>query len=94
MKNIICFCFSIMLFCFGGYEQVTAEVKENISICSTLSVKGNQLVNEKGETVQLKGISTHGIAWFPEYINEQCFKELKQQWGIDVIRIADRKSVV
>ncbi|MCI9353747.1 MAG: cellulase family glycosylhydrolase [Firmicutes bacterium] len=88
MKNIICFCFSIMLFCFGGYEQVTAEVKENISICSTLSVKGNQLVNEKGETVQLKGISTHGIAWFPEYINEQCFKELKQQWGIDVIRIA------
>ena len=53
MKNIICFCFSIMQFCFGGYEQVTAEVKENISICSTLSVKGNQLVNEKGETAQL-----------------------------------------
>ena len=88
MKSIICFCFSVILFCFGGYEQVRAEVKENIAVCSALSVKGNQLVNDKDEIVQLKGISTHGIAWFPEYINEQCFKELKQQWGINVIRIA------
>lgn len=88
MKNIICFCISILLFCFGGYGQVGAEEKENTSVVSALSVKGNQLVNEKGEAVQLKGISTHGIAWFPEYINEQCFKELKQQWGINVIRIA------
>ncbi|NDO45554.1 cellulase family glycosylhydrolase [Clostridium sp. MD294] len=88
MKNIICFCLSIVLFSFGMYEQVKAETKENASTISALSVKGNQLVNEKGEIVQLKGISTHGIAWFPEYINEQCFKELKQQWGINVIRIA------
>ena len=82
-KKILYFlCFSILLFCFTGYKQVTATEK----ISMALSVKDNQLVNKEGP-VQLKGISTHEIAWFPEYINEECLKELKK-WGVNVIRIA------
>lgn len=71
--------FCIMLFCFTGYTQT-----EKIS---ALSVKGTQLVNSEGIPVQLKGISTHGIAWFPEYVNEECIKELKS-WGVNVIRFS------
>lgn len=77
---------SILLFCCGGYRTVGAT--ESTQMCSALSVKGNQLVNCAGEAVQLKGLSTHGIAWYPEYINQQCFSELKQNWGINVIRLA------
>ena len=55
---------------------------------SPLHVEGTQLVDKKGKAVQLKGISTHGIAWYPEYINEECFRELKEDWGADIVRLA------
>ena len=33
-----------------------------------LQVKGTQLVNSSGKKVQLRGISTHGLSWYPEYV--------------------------
>ena len=53
-----------------------------------LHVEGIHLVNENNEPVQLKGISTHGLAWFPEYVNKECFHELHTEWGCDIIRLA------
>lgn len=35
-----------------------------------LSVTGGSLTDQRGEPVQLRGLSTHGIAWFPEYLTE------------------------
>ncbi len=58
------------------------------SVSGRLSVKGTQLVDERGEAVQLKGISTHGIAWFPQYVNEELFGELHREWDVNVIRLA------
>lgn len=52
-----------------------------------LKVEGNMLCNENGEPVQLRGISTHGLAWFPQYVNEACVSELKS-WGANVLRLA------
>ena len=40
------------------------------------------------KAVQLKGVSTHGIAWFPEYINKQAFKSLRDDWGANAVRLA------
>ncbi len=53
-----------------------------------LSVLGTRLVNQKGKTVVLKGVSTHGINWFPQYVNKAAFKELRDQWGVTCIRLA------
>lgn len=53
-----------------------------------LSVKGTGLVDPDGNPVVLRGISTHGLAWYPEYVNEDCFAQLKEDWGADVIRLA------
>ena len=58
------------------------------SVSGRLSVKGTQLVDEKGEAVQLKGISTHGLAWFPQYVNEELFGELRKDWNVNLIRLA------
>ena len=52
-----------------------------------LAVEGTQLVDDKGNSVQLRGVSTHGLAWYPGYVNEDCFAQLKE-WGVDVIRLA------
>lgn len=58
------------------------------SICGALHVDGTQLVDEQGRPVQLRGISTHGLQWFPEYVNEECFRELHEDWQANVIRLA------
>ena len=53
-----------------------------------LSVKGVDLVDQKGEPVQLKGVSTHGLQWYPQYVNEDMFRSLRNTWGVNVIRLA------
>ena len=75
----------------ASVEETEPEVKaEKIddSKLPSLSVSGSNIVNSKGETVVLKGLSTHGIAWFPSYINEPFFHELKDKWNCSVVRIA------
>ena len=54
----------------------------------TLHVDGFRLTDSAGNPVQLRGISTHGLAWFPDYVNEECFRQLKNEWNINVIRLA------
>ncbi|MCH5324508.1 MAG: cellulase family glycosylhydrolase [Eubacterium sp.] len=53
-----------------------------------LSVKGTQLVDKNGKAYQLKGMSTHGIGWFPDFVNEQAFKTLRDDWNTNAIRLA------
>lgn len=67
----------------------------NVSAASTpvkkngrLSVKGTRLVNSQGRAVVLKGVSTHGINWFPQYVNKAAFKTLRDSWGVNCIRLA------
>lgn len=58
------------------------------STAGKLHVSGTQLTGEHGEAVQLRGVSTHGLAWFPDYVNENFFSELRQDWNANVIRLA------
>ncbi|MBN2674033.1 MAG: glycoside hydrolase family 5 protein [Deltaproteobacteria bacterium] len=52
-----------------------------------LQVIGTQLCDESGTPIQLKGVSTHGIQWFPTYPKHTVY-HLAYDWGIDVIRPA------
>lgn len=52
-----------------------------------LSVRGTQLVNEKGETVVLRGMSSHGIQWFPQFLSRECIKSTADS-GANLFRIA------
>ena len=53
-----------------------------------LQVRGTQLCSSSGEPVQLRGISTHGLAWYPDYVNEAAFRQLHDEWNCNVIRLA------
>ncbi len=64
------------------------ERKAAPSVCGRLHVEGTKLVDEKGQPVQLRGISTHGLSWFPQYVNQECFAQLSGQWNANVIRLA------
>ena len=53
-----------------------------------LSLAGTQLTDSGGNPVQLRGISTHGLAWYPDYVNEACIRQFREDWGMNVIRLA------
>lgn len=53
-----------------------------------IKVNGSTLQNENGEQVQLRGISSHGIAWFSDLITYENLQYLKDEWNINVFRIA------
>lgn len=53
-----------------------------------LHVENGKLTDENGSTVQLYGMSTHGIAWFPQYINYDSFRTLRDDWNTNCIRLA------
>jgi len=70
-------------------EPVVQEPKPDTpSYCGALQVIGNRLCDQYGDKVYLHGLSTHGIAWFPDYINEAAFKEFRYEWNANVIRLA------
>lgn len=53
-----------------------------------LHVDGADLMDENGEKFQLYGMSTHGIGWFPQYINQDSFRTLRDDWNTNCIRLA------
>lgn len=58
------------------------------SSCGALHVEGTALKDHQGNTVQLRGISTHGLAWFPDYINGDCFRQLREDFHANAVRLA------
>lgn len=52
-----------------------------------LSVSGRYLVDEKGNHVVLKGVSTHNISIYPEYVNSDCFATFAD-YGASIMRLA------
>ena len=63
-------------------EPVTPES------AGALHVEGARLLDGNGNPVQLRGLSTHGLAWFPDYVNEECFRQFREEWNVNVIRLA------
>lgn len=53
-----------------------------------LHVDGTNLTDANNEVFQLRGVSTHGLQWYPQYINSACFKTLYEDMNINVIRLA------
>jgi endoglucanase len=59
-----------------------------VSSHGQLSVKGPDLVDKNGNPYQLRGMSTHGIQWYPHFINKSGIQELRDDWKINVLRLA------
>ena len=71
-------------------NSVTDDSEDGTSfdVHGVLSVKGTDLVDSNGEKFQLRGLSTHGLAWFPEYVNRETFECLRDDWNANCIRLA------
>lgn len=53
-----------------------------------LRVEGVHLVNKNGEPVQLKGVSTHNVNSFPQFVNNDAIEFMADNWGMELYRVA------
>lgn len=64
----------------------TATGTGYVATHGALHTVGNQLVDKNNAAIQLRGMSSHGLQWFGQYINANSIKWLRDDWGITVIR--------
>ncbi len=53
-----------------------------------LSVSGTHLVDENGAPCQLRGLSSHNLSNFPEYLSPATVRFLATEWKLDILRLA------
>ena len=77
---------AICMFCAAGCGAAPAAAEETAEL-PALHVEEGSLRTEDGKEIQLRGVSTHGIAWYGEYLNASAMQSVKAAGG-NVVRIA------
>ncbi len=63
------------------------------SVNGRVHVEGAQLVDAAGKAIQLRGVSTHGLTWYPDYINKGLFRQIADDWNCNLMRLAMYASI-
>ncbi len=71
----------------NNQEKINID-KSSVSYNGWLHTRGSKLLNNKDEVISLKGLSTHGIQWYKELYTYDNIKYLKDEWKINVFRVA------
>lgn len=72
----------------GSMDISQAKTVSPVKKYGKLTVSGTALVGENGKKIQIKGVSTHGINWYPQYVNKKTFKHLRDSWKVNAVRLA------
>ncbi|WP_433393203.1 cellulase family glycosylhydrolase [Micromonospora sp. KLBMP9576] len=59
-----------------------------VAINGQVRVCGVNLCNQYGRPIQLRGMSSHGIQWFANCLNDASLDALADDWRADLLRIA------
>lgn len=53
-----------------------------------LRVCGTKLCNQNGTPIQLRGMSTHGLQWYRQCVNNASLDALANDWNADIVRLS------
>lgn len=96
-KKIILILILILIIIFlYNFTPIFAPLKENskkakspyVSENGWLKLNGTSLRNKYDETIQLKGISSHGLQWYADVLTNNNLKNLKDTWNTNAFRLA------
>jgi endoglucanase len=59
-----------------------------VEVNGQLSVCGVKLCNQHGNPIQLRGMSTHGLQWYSQCVNDASLNALSNDWHADIVRIS------
>ena len=89
---IFAMCIGSGMFGMSGTAATASQMNAKTPLArhGRLSVKGVDLVDQSQKKFQLRGVSTHGINWDvgSPYVNEAAFRTLRDDWGVNAIRLA------
>ncbi|URZ17610.1 cellulase family glycosylhydrolase [Clostridium felsineum] len=71
-----------------GIIKIKASGLTPVEKNGQLRVSGSKLLNSSGEPIQLKGMSSFGIQYSPQFVNYDAMKYLRDNWGMNVFRVA------
>lgn len=72
----------------GDKGEIIEYVNNGFSRHGALRVSGINLVDKNGDMMRLVGISTHGLQWAGKYVNLSTFQNIRDSFGINVMRLA------
>lgn len=75
-----------ILLCLSA--TIFLQAQTVVQMNGKLKLVGRQLSSECGNTVQLRGMSTHGVNFFPNCANNSAYTALKNDWKCDIVRLA------
>ena len=87
MRKIVFHITVLLVFCLATFANA-GVINARPSVNGKLHVQGTDLFDEHGNQVVLKGPSTHGLTWFPQYVNNNLFRQLSREWKANLIRLA------
>lgn len=86
---------ALLSYFFVINRKIAYTVREDVGMnrnpfqtYGALKVTENRLTDLSGNTVQLRGLSTHNLSIYPEYVNEDFLIEARDKWNVDIIRLA------
>ncbi len=85
MKNFalrLSIVFCLLLFASFSFAQTPLAANGKLQLIN------RQLCNESGTPIQLRGMSSHGLHWFPQCFTQSSVNALANDWGADVFRAA------
>ena len=87
ISAILC---AILLLCaiLPTCAETAAAETARPSANGRLRVEGTQLTDTAGQAVQLRGVSTHGLIWYPAMVSENLFRQVAEDWNGNLVRLA------
>lgn len=71
-----------------AYSETPVGKHGALSVKKVDAYAAPTIVDENGNAVQLRTASTHGVQWFPAYVNKEGFQSLRDEWGLNAVRLA------
>jgi endoglucanase len=73
-----------------GLSSAAAQPGTPFGINGPLKTCGLYLCNQYGNPVQLRGMSTHGLQWYPwgDCLKDASLESLVKDWGADILRVS------
>lgn len=71
-----------------GAKNAVKDGRARPSSCGRLQVLDGTLCDKNGESVMLRGVSTHDLITVESFLNDDLFRALSEEYGVNVVRLA------
>jgi endoglucanase len=91
MKKMLLLLLPLWCLCPAVMAQSSSKVSRRVNAFHAngpLQVRGTQLCNRQGRSVQLRGMSTHGLQYRGNCYTPVSLELLANTWGADILRIS------